>query len=162
MSSSGYVFMIPGCPVSWRWKKQTIVATSPFDAEYIASCLAANEPVWQSRLIGDRSGHDKKKPIRVFTDNQGSIDSGKNESITQRNKHDVVQYHYVREVVALCKVEFVHCPTEDMVADQPTKTLTASCLISLSKLWVRGLEIVRSLPSRRSADSTVDPGTLGI
>ncbi len=68
------------------------------------------------------SGFDKPKSIKVFADNQGAIDSGKNQAITQRNKHIDIQYHYVRDVVALGKVEFVHCSTEDMLADPLTKT----------------------------------------
>ncbi len=55
--------------------------------------------------------------MKNFADNQGAIDSGKNKAITQRNKHIDIQYHYVRDVFALGKVEFVHCPTEDMLAD---------------------------------------------
>ncbi len=52
-STSGYVFMIAGGPVCWRSKKQSIVATSSCEAEYIASCSAAKEAVWLSRLIAD-------------------------------------------------------------------------------------------------------------
>ncbi len=69
------------------------------------------------------SGFEKPKSIKVFADNQGAIDSGKNQAITQRNKHIYIQYHYVRDVVALGKVEFVHCPTEDMLEDPLTKPL---------------------------------------
>ncbi len=122
-STSGYLFMIAGGPVCWRSKKQTIVATSSCEAEYIASCSAAKEAVWLSRLVADLSGFDKPNSIKVFADNQGAIDSGKNQAITQRNKHIDIQYHYVRDVVALGKVEFVHCPTEDMLADPLTKPL---------------------------------------
>ncbi len=46
-----------------------------------------------------------------------------NATITQPNKHVDIQYHYVGDVVATGKVEFVHCPTEDMVADPLTKPL---------------------------------------
>ncbi len=48
---------------------------------------AAKEAVWLSRLVADLSGFDQPKSIKVFADNQGAIDSGKNQAITQRNKH---------------------------------------------------------------------------
>ncbi len=54
--------------------------------------------------------HDKPKPINVFTNNQGFIDSGKNKDIIQRRKHADIQYYYVRDVLALGKIEFMHCP----------------------------------------------------
>ncbi len=79
--------MIAGGPVCWRSKKQTIVATSSCEAEYIASCSAAKEAVWLSRLVADLSGVYKPNSIKVFADNQGAIDSGKNQAITLRNKH---------------------------------------------------------------------------
>lgn len=122
-STSGYIFMIAGAPVCWRSKKQTIVATSSCEAEYVASCSAAKEAVWLSRLLKDIQGHTKPLPICVFADNQGSIDSGKNQAVTQRNKHIDIQYHYVRDVVAQGKVKFVYCPTNDMAADALTKPL---------------------------------------
>ncbi len=119
----GYVFTIAGCPECWRSKKQSIVATASCEAEFIASCSAAKEAVWLSRLIGDIFNQDKPKPNRVFADNQGSIDSGKNQAITQSNKHVDIQYHYVRDVVAPVKVEFVHCLTQHKVADPLRKPL---------------------------------------
>ncbi len=85
----------------WRSRKKSIVATSSREADYIACCCNTEEAVWLSRLIGDVCNHDKPKPIRVFADIQGSIRSEKNQAITQRNKHVEIQYHYVRDVVAL-------------------------------------------------------------
>ncbi len=76
-----------------------------------------------SRLVPDLSGFDQPNPIKIFAENQRAIDSGKNQAINQRNKHIDIQYHHVRDVVALSKVEFVHCPTEAMLADPLTKPL---------------------------------------
>ena len=122
-STSGHVFMIGGGPVSWRSRKQTVTALSSCEAEYIASCTAAKEAVWLGRLISDMNKYEKSPCVRIFADNQGSIESGKNQAINQRNKHIDIQYHYVRDVVAVGKVEFVYCPTEAMIADILTKPL---------------------------------------
>ncbi len=67
--------MIAEGPVCWRSKKQTIVATSSCEAEYIASCSAAKEAVWLSRLVADLSGFDQPNPIKVFADNKCPTDS---------------------------------------------------------------------------------------
>ena len=40
-STSGYVFMIAGGPVSWRSKKQSSVALSTAEAEYMALASSA-------------------------------------------------------------------------------------------------------------------------
>ncbi len=68
-------------------------------------------------------GSEKPPCVRIYADNQGSIDRGKNQAINQRNKHAHVEYHYVGDIAAAGKVEFVYCPREEMIADIFTKRL---------------------------------------
>ncbi len=69
--------MIGGGPVSWRSKKQTVSALSSYEAEYVASCSAEKEAVWLGRLLADMRGYEKPPCVRIYTDNQGSIDTVK-------------------------------------------------------------------------------------
>jgi hypothetical protein len=48
-STSGFVFMLGGAAISWGSKKQTSVALSSTEAEYIATAHAAKEAVWLRR-----------------------------------------------------------------------------------------------------------------
>lgn len=79
--------------MSWRSKKQTCVATSSCEAEYIAVCLSTKESVWISRLIADIMQVGEPTPVTIRVDNNGTVDTGYNSSINQRNKHIEVQYH---------------------------------------------------------------------
>lgn len=45
-STTGYVFMYGGGPVSWNSKRQSTVALSTMEAEYMALCAAVQEGVW--------------------------------------------------------------------------------------------------------------------
>ena len=45
-STSGYVFPLGGSTISWKSKKQLVVALSSTEAEYVALCGAAQETVW--------------------------------------------------------------------------------------------------------------------
>jgi len=45
-STSGYVFMLGGGAISWRARKQPLVAFSTVEAEYIGASDAAKEAIW--------------------------------------------------------------------------------------------------------------------
>ncbi|XP_054745715.1 uncharacterized protein LOC129250099 [Anastrepha obliqua] len=50
-SYSGYLFMVAGATLSWESKKQTIVALSTTQAEYVALSTAAKEAVYLKNLL---------------------------------------------------------------------------------------------------------------
>ena len=52
-STSGYLFQIGGTAVSWKSNKQTCVALSTTEAEYIALAAAAQEAIWLRQLTTD-------------------------------------------------------------------------------------------------------------
>ena len=123
-STSAYVFMMSGSAVSWCSKKQTIVATSSCEAEYVSMTMACKEAVWFNRLISSiLTNYDASKPIEVFSDSQSAIKLGTNESINKRNKHIDISFHYVRDTISNGKVSFGYIATAHMVADMLTKPL---------------------------------------
>ena len=52
-STSGYLFMMSGAAVSWKSRKQTCVALSTAEAEYIALASATQEATWMRQLLED-------------------------------------------------------------------------------------------------------------
>ena len=52
-SQTGYVFILNGGAVSWCSSKQSVVAGSTCEAEYIAASNVANEGVWMKEFISD-------------------------------------------------------------------------------------------------------------
>lgn len=50
-STSGYIFILNGGPMSWYSKRQSTVALSSTEAEYIALTLAAKEATWLRFLL---------------------------------------------------------------------------------------------------------------
>ncbi|XP_042757588.1 secreted RxLR effector protein 161-like [Lactuca sativa] len=53
MSQSGYVLIINGDAVSWESSKQSVVAQSTTESEYIAASKAVQEAAWMKKFIGD-------------------------------------------------------------------------------------------------------------
>ena len=121
-STSGYIFNIGGAAVSWRSKKQTCVALSTAEAEYMALASAAQEVVWLQQLLAEIDD-SKVKPIIVHEDNQAAIHIAKNPQYHGRTKHIGIKYHYIREQVDKGTVILKHCASGDMVADILTKGL---------------------------------------
>ncbi|GJZ48463.1 retrotransposon protein, putative, ty1-copia subclass, partial [Tanacetum coccineum] len=52
-SQTGYVFVVNGGAVDWKSKKQTTIAMSATQAEYMAASEAAMEAVWIRKFVGD-------------------------------------------------------------------------------------------------------------
>ena len=123
-STEGMVFLLAGGAVFWRSKKQTVIATSSCEAEYIASCSAAKTAIWLARLLSGMLGQSCSDPITVHVDNQGSIAMAHNESVNARNKHIDIRYHFVREAVRTKQVILSHCPGTEQAADPLTKPLS--------------------------------------
>ena len=122
-STSGYVFLACGGAISWRSKKQTSVATSSCEAEYIASCLASKEDIWLSRLRNDLIGKSVDVPLPISIHNEGTIDLPSNSIINERSEHIDIQYYFVRECIHEKKISFTSCSSTENSADPLTKPL---------------------------------------
>ena len=119
-STSGYVFTLGGAAISWTSKKQSTVALSSTEAEYMALCAAIQEAVYLRLLLSDL-GYTQNEPTLIYQDNQGSIAMAKNAIISRRTKHVDIKYHYVREMIEAGQIRLEYIPTDKMVADCLTK-----------------------------------------
>ena len=62
--------MVSGAPVSWRSKKQTCVALSTAEAEYVALSQATQEVTWLRELFKDL--HNKQTEPTIIYERQPS------------------------------------------------------------------------------------------
>jgi hypothetical protein len=123
-STTGIVFLLGVGAVCWQSKKQSSVALSSTEAEYMALSLAAKEVYWLRALLEDLK-LDQHTPTTILEDNQGAIALSRNPTAHSRTKHINIRYHFIREAVEDGKVDLVYCRTEEMVADILTKALPA-------------------------------------
>ena len=82
-STSGYVFQICGGAVSWSSRKQTVVATSSCEAEFIALCEACKEASWLRSIVSDVLGLKKDPTFPLECDNDGTIAFSHNQSLEE-------------------------------------------------------------------------------
>ena len=69
-SQTGYVFILNGGAVSWCSSKQSAVAGSTCEAEYMAASEAAHEAIWMKEYIADLGViPNASGPMTLFCDN---------------------------------------------------------------------------------------------
>ena len=121
-STSRYIFMMAGGAVSWRSAKQTLIATSTMEAEFVSCFEATLHGVWlKSFIYGLRIMDSISKPLRMYYDNSAVVFMAKNNKSGSRNKHIDIKYLAIRERVKEKKVVIEHVNTELMIADPLTK-----------------------------------------
>lgn len=125
-STTGYCFSLSanGPLISWKSKKQSTVALSTCEAEYMALTVTTQESMYLVQLLDSMENDCMYMPVQIFEDNQGAIALSKNPVCRQRCKHVDVRYHFIRSALSDGKVTVEYCPTEDMVADVMTKPVT--------------------------------------
>ena len=122
-STSGYIFTMSGGPISWLSKKQTCVALSTAESEYMALSLAAQESVWIKRLLHDMN-ETSEDPTLIYEDNQSTICMAMNPKFHGRAKHIDIKHHFIREQVSNNKIVLKYCASKHMIADILTKGLS--------------------------------------
>lgn len=131
-SVSRYMFMLCGAPISWRSKKQTSVALSTAEAEYIALSSATQEAVWLRQLTSELR-FEQTKPTVIYEDNQSAISLAQNPQFHGRMKHIDIRHHFVREKVTDGMIEIKYCRLNGMLADMLTKGLSRTVFETLRK-----------------------------
>ena len=121
-SITGYGFKLAGGTVSWKTKKQSVVALLFREVEYIALCSAIQEAVWLRRLLKSIT-FIQPEPTMIYEDNHGAIALSKNAKNHTQTKHIDIKYHYVRETIMKKDIQLKYCPTENQVVDIWTKGL---------------------------------------
>ena len=121
-STSGNVFLLGGAAITWASKKQSSVALSTVEAEYMALSVATQEAIWL-RQLQEELGMKDAGPTLIYEDNQGAISMAKNPVFHKRTKHIQIRYHFVREAVEDEVITLEYCRTSEMLADSFTKPL---------------------------------------
>jgi hypothetical protein len=122
-STTGFIFKLFGCTISWASILQVTVALSSTEAEYMAVATAARECTWLQHLLQELElPFEITFPTVIFEDNMGAISLAKNPVGHSRNKHIEVRHHFIREKVQALHILLEYLNTKEMEADILTKT----------------------------------------
>ena len=121
-SISGFVVMFEGGTVSWRSKKQTSVALSTVEAEFIAASIVVKKTLWHRGLFQSLDMYESQG-TPLFIDNQGALDLIKSGLINDRTKHIDTRFRHICDREEAGDIVGEHVATEDQLADVMTKSL---------------------------------------
>ncbi|KAL0386874.1 UNVERIFIED_CONTAM: hypothetical protein Sradi_2569200 [Sesamum radiatum] len=98
--------------------KQTLIATSIMEAEFVFCFEGTSRGVWlKSFIFGLRIMDSIYKPLRIYSGNSAAVFMAKNNKSRSRSKHIYIKYLAIRERVKEGKVVIEHISTELMLTD---------------------------------------------
>lgn len=125
-STTGWIYMFEGNPISWSSHRQKSVSTSSAEAEYVAASDAAKEAIWLQGLLDElysMIGSQPQSTIPLHIDNVSAIKITKNPEFHGRTKHINIRHHFIRECVEQDQIRPLWISGKENVADILTKAL---------------------------------------
>eukprot|EP00253_Pinus_taeda_P013081 PITA_13081 len=121
-STSGGAFFMGPRLVSWFSKKQSSIALSTSEAEYVAAASYCTQLLSLMQTLQDMQ-ITCTPPISIFCDNTSAISISKNPVMHSKTKHIPIKYHFLQEKVLEQKVKLEYVPSNEQVVDILTKPL---------------------------------------
>jgi len=121
-STTGYVFTVAECVISWKAKLQDTIALLMTEVEYMAAVEVLKEVLWLRGLVETFS--IIKDSVQVHCDSQSAIHLAKDHMYHKRTKHIDVRFHKIRQWVVDDKViDLAKISTKKNPADMMIKTI---------------------------------------
>ncbi|KAL0451679.1 UNVERIFIED_CONTAM: Retrovirus-related Pol polyprotein from transposon TNT 1-94 [Sesamum latifolium] len=132
-STSGYVFTLGGGAISWKSAKQTCIARSTMESEFIALELAGQEAEWLRNLAGDVPLWGSSVPVSLHCDSQATIEIAKNYTYNGKRRHIRIRHGAVKELLKGGIIFLEYVRSERNLANPLTKGLTRRIVLETSR-----------------------------
>ncbi|GJR72543.1 hypothetical protein Tco_0084908 [Tanacetum coccineum] len=140
-SSSSICTFVRCCLTSWFSKKQTALAISTTEAEYVSARKACQQALWMKQALVDYGIHLDDIPI--MCDNKGAIYLSKNPVQHSRTKYIEIRHHFLRDNVQKANISIEKVLSEDNIADILNKPLKRE---SFNYLRLDEVDIPKPMP----------------
>ncbi|GKC89932.1 putative ribonuclease H-like domain-containing protein [Tanacetum coccineum] len=110
--------------ISWQCKKQTIVANSTTEAEYVAAANCYGQVLWiQNQMLDYEFNFMNTK---IYIDNESTICIVKNLVFHSKTKNIEIRHHFIRDSYENKLIQVIKIHTDYNVADLLTKAFDVS------------------------------------
>ena len=107
--------------------KQTLIATSTMEAEFVSCFETTSHGVWMKSFISRLRIVDSiSRPLKIFCDNLATVFLVENNKSEIRSKHNDLKYLAIRERVNDKTMVIEHGSTKLMIVDPLTKSMPSS------------------------------------
>ncbi|BBG96386.1 transposable element gene [Prunus dulcis] len=97
-STSGYAFNLGSGAFSWASIKQSSVALSTAEAEYMSAAEATAQAMWLRFVLSD-FGEEQVEPTQLLCDNTSAIAISKNPVHHHKTRHINRRFHFIRDAL---------------------------------------------------------------
>ena len=121
-STSGYAFTLESAAVSLEFSKQTVIARSIMESEFIALDKSGEEVEWLNHFIEDIPRWPKPVPaISIHYDSQSAIGKAQNIMYNSNSRHIRRRHNTVRQLISTGVIYVDYIKSKDNIADPLTK-----------------------------------------
>ena len=121
-SYQSYILFLNDKPIIWSCSKQSVVATSSFESEYLSLAEGIKACLYIRNLLSEIV--EIEAPIQLYVDNQAAKAFAEGDGCNNRTKHVDIRLHYVRDYISKNLFHINYVKSADNVADLLTKVLS--------------------------------------
>ncbi|KAI3755705.1 hypothetical protein L1987_55511 [Smallanthus sonchifolius] len=124
-ATSGYVFTLGGAAILWKSSKQTVIARSTMESEFIALDKAGEEAEWLRQFVEDIPRWPKPtSAICIHCDSQSAIGRAHSTMYNGKNRHIRRRHNTIRQLISTGIITVDYVKSKDNIADPLTKGLS--------------------------------------
>jgi hypothetical protein len=133
-STSGYLFTFGGGAISWKSSKQTVIARSTMESEFIALDKSGEEAEWLRQFLEDIPGWPKPvSAISIHCDSQSAIGRAQSVMYNGKSRHIRRRHNTIRQLLSTGVISIDYIKSKDNIADPLTKGLNRELVARSSK-----------------------------
>ncbi|KAL6312007.1 hypothetical protein AAG906_017660 [Vitis piasezkii] len=152
-SHSGYVFTLGGAAVSWKSSKQTVIARSTMESEFIALDKCGEEAEWLRHFLEDiPRWSNPVPPICIHCDSQSQlVEHDTSNMYNGKSRHIRRRHNTIKQLLSTRVISMDYVKSKDNIADPLTKGYViiyingeqvqghrVSCLASRVNIFLQG------------------------
>ena len=120
--TSSYVILFSGGAITWSAKKQSTIALSMAEAEYIVATHIAKQVLWHQSFCEELS-IPQPTTLTILCDNQAPIAIAHHPEFHTCTKHIDITMHFLCDLVKSRMINIIYVPSCENLADLFTKGL---------------------------------------